>query len=66
MKTLLSVSITESQKGEFPHSGPISWVISVGSTFHSDFTILQRPGAITKAEVLLVLLSVLAVSCDYQ
>jgi len=29
MKTLLSVNITESQKGEFPDLGPISWVSSV-------------------------------------
>jgi len=55
MKTLLSVSITESQKGEFPHSGPISWGHFRRSQISLRFHFLQRPGAITKAEVRLVL-----------
>ena len=55
MKTLLSVNITESQKGEFPHSGPISWGHFRRSQISLRFHFLQRPGAITKAEVRLVL-----------
>jgi len=43
MKTLLSVNITESQEGEFPQSGSISWGHFRRPRFHSGFTFFRGP-----------------------
>jgi len=67
MKTLLSVNITESQKGEFPNLGPISWGhfrLSQISLISLHF--LQRSGATIRRMLALFSEALLAVSCDCQ
>jgi hypothetical protein len=67
MKTLLSVNITESQKGEFPDLGPISlghFRLSQISLISLHF--LQRSGATIRRMLALLSGVLLAVSCDCQ
>jgi hypothetical protein len=68
MKTLLSVNITESQKGEFPDLGPISLghfrlsQISLSQISLISLHFLQRSGATIRRMLGLVLWS--AVGCQ--
>jgi hypothetical protein len=67
MKTLLSVNITESQKGEFPDLEPISlghFRLSQISLISLHF--LQRSGATIRRMLALFSGALLAVSCDCQ
>jgi hypothetical protein len=68
MKALLSVNITESQKGEFPTWDRSVGVISVCPDF-PDFTTISLSSAVRRnhqAETRLFSGALLAVSCDYQ
>jgi hypothetical protein len=65
MKTLLSLDITESQKGEFPDSGPIGW----GHFRLSQISLISLSSAvnaITRRKLASFSGALLAVSCDYQ
>jgi hypothetical protein len=69
MKALLSVNITESQKGEFPDLGPISWGyfrLSQISLTSLRFHFLPRSGAITRRKFALFSGALLAFSGDHQ
>jgi len=63
MKTLLSVKVTESQKGEFPNTTNQLWWSFPSA---ADFTFFRGPAQSPRRKLALFSGALLAVSCDYQ